>query len=211
MSRLVWSKPTSLSTTEFGSGERPRSRSPRCQLCRLQPQRRAEGRTFSSAQIRCSPCRPGNYDTLRVNGFLMLNPGLYSVLKLEVGDFGRIIAIMGNVRMTVVNTLIAGRHTEIHPALGLAAEHLVISVAGSDVNGQPAASIGEHSRVLARCLPHHMETPAFAHHARATGAFAAFDIAIGAQARVAFQNGFPADTPGYDGSQQLSGYFAVSP
>jgi kumamolisin len=152
----------------------------------------------------------GNYGAVRVDGFLALNPGLYSVSKLEVGDFGRIIAIAGNVRMTVVSTLVAGRHTEIHPALGLAAEHFRISVAGSDVNGQPAASIGEHSRVRALLVAPH-GTLAFADDVRATGAFAAFDMAIGSSARVAFQNGFPADVPGDHGSQLLSGYFAVSP
>jgi hypothetical protein len=100
--------------------------------------------------------QPGNYDAVRVNGFLMLNPGLYTVSKLVVGDFGRIIAIAGSVRMTVVQTLIAGRHAEIHPAIGLPAEHLRISVAGSDVR---ASRPRQSASIVAcgRCWPHRTE------------------------------------------------------
>jgi subtilase family serine protease len=54
-------------------------------------------------------------------------------------------------------------------------------------------------------------TLALADDVRATGAFAAFDVAVGAHARIEFQNGFPTDAPGQHGSQQLSGYFAIEP
>lgn len=129
---------------------------------------------------------------------------------MQVGDFGRIVAVTGNVQMTVVDTLTAGRHTAIYPDFRLPAQQFSISVAGSDAKDRPAASIGEHSLIRALLAAPH-GTLAFADHVRATGAFAAFDVAVGAHARVEFQNGFPADAPGDHGSQQLNGYFAVSP
>jgi hypothetical protein len=52
---------------------------------------------------------PGNYGTLSINGILLLNPGRYVVSKLQVGNFGRIVAITSNVQMTVAGSLTAGR------------------------------------------------------------------------------------------------------
>jgi hypothetical protein len=76
--------------------------------------------TISANQALALP--PGNYGTLTVNGILLLNPGRYVISKLEVGDFGRIVAITGNVQMTVVDILTAGRHTAIYPAFHLPAQ-----------------------------------------------------------------------------------------
>ena len=47
--------------------------------------------------------------------------------------------------------------------------------------------------------------------ARATGAFAGFDIAVGEEVRIDFQCGFPAEKPGDRGSQQLQGYYGPHP
>jgi hypothetical protein len=139
----------------------------------------------------------------------MLNPGRYVVSKVQVGDFGRIVAVTGNVQMTVVDTLTAGRHAAIYPGFRLQAQQFSISVAGSDAKDRPAASIGEHSLIRALLAAPH-GTLALADHVRATGAFAAFDVEVGAHARVEFQNGFPADSPGDHGSQQLHGYYGAT-
>jgi hypothetical protein len=97
--------------------------------------------------------------------------------------------------MTVLDTLTAGRHAAIYPDFRLQAQQFSISVAGSDAKDRPAASIGEHSLIRALLAAPH-GTLALADHVRATGAFAAFDVAVGAHARVEFQNGFPADGSG---------------
>jgi subtilase family serine protease len=108
--------------------------------------------------------------------------------------------------MTVLDTLTAGRHAAIYPDFRLQAQQFIISVAGSDAKDRPAASIGEHSLIRALLAAPH-GTLALADHVRATGAFAAFDVAVGAHARVEC---FPADSPGDHGSQQLHGYYGAT-
>jgi hypothetical protein len=170
----------------------------------------AAGQSISVGTDQALALPPGNYAAWAVDGVLLLNPGRYVVAKVAVGNFGRIIAITGNVQIVVVDTLSAGRHAAIHPAFDMPAQQLSISVAGSDANGKPAASIGEHSRIRALlAVPH--GTLALADYVRATGAFAGFDLVVGARARVEFQSGFPAEAAGQKGSQQLSGYFAAEP
>jgi hypothetical protein len=152
---------------------------------------------------------PGGYGIFTVRGVLLLNPGQYTVKRVELGDFGRIVAIAGNVGVTVNGSIIAGRHTEISPGFGLSAKHFSILVAGSADNGQPVASFGEHSRLRALVAAPHGDL-ALADTVRATGAFAAYVVTVGAQSQVRFEDGFPAASPGDHGSQQLLGYYGVT-
>jgi hypothetical protein len=149
--------------------------------------------------------QPGAYGTLGIDGVLALNPGIYRVDKVRVGDGGRIVAITGEVHLVVAGTFSVGRHAAIYPDFDLPARQFQVSVAGYDSNDGPAASIGEHSRVRALLAAPHGSL-SLADHVRATGAFAAFDIAAGEDVRVRFEDGFPAGGPNQNGSQQLSGY-----
>jgi hypothetical protein len=149
--------------------------------------------------------QPGQYGTFTIDGVLLLNPGHYRVSKVVVGDGGRIVAITGDVRLDIADTLTVGRHAAIYPDFDLPARQFRISVAGNDADGAPAASFGESSRVRALLAAPHGAL-SLADRARATGAFAAFDIAAGEDVRVKFEDGFPADAAGEHGSQQLSGY-----
>jgi hypothetical protein len=144
---------------------------------------------------------PGHFGTLKVDGVLLLNPGGYVAEKVLIGDFGRVVAITGDVQMSIAGTLTAGRHTAIYPDFDLSAKQFTIAVAGYDDAERPAASIGEHSVIRALLAAPH-GTLGLADHVRATGAFAAFDIAVGEHARIEFQDGFPADPNGGHGSQQ---------
>ncbi len=151
---------------------------------------------------------PGTYGALKIDGVLLLNPGRYVVSSVAMGDAARMVAITGNVQMSVAGTLSAGRHAAIYSDFGLPAKHFAISVAGENGPATPAASIGEHGRIRALLSAPH-GTLSFADHVRATGAFAAFDIAIGADAKIEFEDGFPTDAAGDHGSQQLSGYLTA--
>jgi hypothetical protein len=151
---------------------------------------------------------PGTYGALKIDGVLLLNPGRYVVSSLTMGDFARMRAITGNVTMSIAETLRTGRHAVIESDFELPARHFAISVAGQDGAGTPAASMGEHGRIRALLAAPH-GTLSFADHVRATGAFAAFDVAIGADARIEYEDGFAADAPGDHGSQKLSGYLTA--
>ncbi len=153
--------------------------------------------------------QPGQYGTLTVDGVLLLNPGRYQVAKIRVGDGGRIAAITGDVGLDIADTLTVGRHAAIYPDFGLPARQFRIWVAGYDADGAPAASIGEYSQIRALLVAPHGAL-SLADHVRATGAFAAFDIAAGEDVRVKFEDGFPADAPNEHGSQLLPGYFTPS-
>lgn len=151
---------------------------------------------------------PGSYGALSVDGVLLLNPGRYAVGKVRVGDGGRIVAITGGVDLAIADTLTVGRQAAIYADFDLSARQFKIAVAGYDANGNPAASFGEGSRVRALLAAPHGAL-SLADHARATGAFAAFDIAAGEDVRVKFEDGLPDAAADQHGSQQLSGYFTA--
>lgn len=152
---------------------------------------------------------PGQYGVFAIRGVLLLNPGQYTVKRIELGDYGRIVAIAGNVQITVNDTLIAGRYTTMSPAFGLSAKQLRILVAGSADNGQPVASFGEHSRIRALVAAPHGGV-ALADAVRATGALTAYVVTVGAQSQIKFEDGLPAESPGDHGSQQLLGYYGAT-
>ena len=149
---------------------------------------------------------PGNYGTLSVDGVLVLNPGHYRVDKVRVGDHGRVLAILGGVRLDVGDTLTVGRRAAIESGFDLSARGFKIGVAGEDAMGVPAASFGEGTRVRA-LLVVPRGSLSFADRVEAKGAFAAFDIAAGEHVRVTFEDGLQGGEQGDHGSQQLSGYF----
>jgi hypothetical protein len=148
---------------------------------------------------------PGTYGTVTVFGTLLLNPGSYSFCSAVLADCARLIAITGDVQICLRDFLTVGRRVRIYPAFHKSADQLAINVSGLDTGGQPVASIGEHCFIRALLSAPH-GTLAIADHTRATGAFAAFDIAVGEEVHVDFQCGFSSDAPGQRGSQQLQGY-----
>jgi hypothetical protein len=85
---------------------------------------------------------PGAYGALKIDGVLLLNPGRYVVSSVTMGDFARMRAITGNVKMSIAETLRTGRHVVIESDFELPAKHFAISVAGYDGAGTPAASMG---------------------------------------------------------------------
>jgi Pro-kumamolisin, activation domain len=153
---------------------------------------------------------PGSYGTLAVSGTAALNPGRYSFTKVTVGHGAKLLAIAGDVFISVAESLATGREVEIAPAFGQSAAHLTISFCAQDVKPIPTASLGERSRIRALVsVPH--GTLALADHVHATGAFAAMDIALGEHVRVEFEDGLPVNAPGQKGGQQLSGYYGPHP
>ena len=60
---------------------------------------------------------PGAYGALKIDGVLLLNPGRYVVSSVTMGDFARMRAITGNVKMSIAETLRTGRHAVINPIL----------------------------------------------------------------------------------------------
>ena len=152
---------------------------------------------------------PGIYDALLVTGTAVLNPGNYSFCSVTLADFSRLVAIAGDVKISIRDYLTTGRSVRIYPAFHATADRLTISVSGSNKTGSPpVVSIGEHSSIRALVVAPH-GTISFADHVRATGAFAGFDLDLGEHVRVDFECGFPTGVQG--GSQQLHGYYGIHP
>jgi hypothetical protein len=151
---------------------------------------------------------PGSYGALSVDGVLLLNPGRYTVDNVRIGDGGRIVAITGGVELKVADSLTVGREAAIYADFNLSARQFTIGVSGYNSASNPTASFGEASRVRALlAVPHGALN--FADHVRATGAFAAFDIATGKDVHVKFEDGFPNDASDRHGAQPLPGYFTA--
>ena len=154
--------------------------------------------------------QPGGYGALAAYGTVALNPGRYSFAAVIVGHEGRLLAIAGDVEVSISGSLSTGREAEIAPAFDQGASHLTISIGGLDAGQIPAASLGERSRIRALLSAPH-GTLALADYVHATGAFAAMDIALGERVLVEFETGLPAKTSGQQGSQRLSGYYGPHP
>jgi len=153
---------------------------------------------------------PGTYRTLTVIGTALLNPGLYTFSTVTLTDGARLVGIAGNVQISIADQLTAGRRVRIYPAFHKPADQLTISVAGLGSGAYPAVSLGEHGFIRA-LVNAPQGTLAIADHTHATGAFAAFDIALGEEVRVEFQHGFPAVPVDPASTQQLQGYYGVHP
>ena len=154
--------------------------------------------------------QPGSYGLLTVLGTAALNPGSYSFTKVIVGHGARLLAVVGAVDIRIAGSLATGRDAEIAPAFDHDAARLTISVSGQDAAPVPAASLGERSRIRALFSAPH-GTLTLADRVHATGAYAAMDVGIGEHVRVEFEDGFPVNARGQQGSQQLSGYYGPHP
>ncbi|MGH9430214.1 MAG: S53 family peptidase [Terriglobia bacterium] len=170
---------------------------------------RGDGQSSAAAEVEVF--YPGSYGAVTVHGILLLVPGTYCFSSLTMTNGARLIAMAGGVQLNIQDSLTAGRNVTIHSAFRKPADQFKISVAGSDCDAaHPVVSLGEGSAIRSLLAAPH-GTIAFADHVCATGAFAAFDIAIGEHARITFEAGFAANAPGQQGSQQLPGYYGVHP
>lgn len=153
---------------------------------------------------------PGGYDSLTVNGSLVLNPGNYVFTAVKAGHEARIVSV-GTVHVRVLGYLTAGRDVELHPLFDGPASQLTISVAGTDQpSALPAVSLGERSRLRALLdAPH--GSVALADQASVKGAVAAFRISAGEAVEVTFESGFPETAKEPHGSQELRGAYGVPP
>jgi hypothetical protein len=176
----------------------------------LAPPIGASGSDVTVSHGEVTALQPGSYGALSVSGTAALNPGRYSFTKVTVGHGAKLLAIAGDVYVSVAESLATGREVEIAPGFGQSAAHLTIAFSAQDVGPIPTASLGERSRIRALVSAPH-GTLALADDVHATGAFAAMDIALGEHVRVEFEGGLPANAPGQQGSQQLSGYYGPHP
>ena len=97
----------------------------------------------------------------------------------------------------------------IESGFELPAKHFAISVAGYDGAGTARGVNGRTTGRIRALLAAPRGTLSFADHVRATGAFAAFDVAIGSDARIEYEDGFAASAPSDYGAQKLSGYLTA--
>jgi kumamolisin len=150
---------------------------------------------------------PGNYGTLSVTGTLLLSPGTYSFASATVADQGHVAANAGGAKLLIGGSLTVGQGATILPGLGFTSDQLSIAVSGSNGSGgTPVVSIGQNS-VVSTLLSAPHGTLSLAKGVHATGAFAAFDIAVSDHVDVDFQIGFSPTATGQHGLQQLGGYF----
>jgi hypothetical protein len=153
---------------------------------------------------------PGHYGALTIGNQaqVTLAAGSYSFSSITIGNQVQIWAASGAVTILDSGTLATGSEDQIRPLGGGTADDLTILVGGADGSGgtPPAAGIGQQMQMTALlAVPH--GTLSVALQGQLTGAFAAFDIALGNQVHVTFSNGFLGSTAGQaQGSQQLSGY-----
>lgn len=149
---------------------------------------------------------PGNYGVLDVIGTMLLTPGKYTFSSVVLASQGHLGATAAGVSVTVGGSLTLGTQATILPSLGLAANQLTITVAGSDVSGTPAVSIGNSSTITTLlAVPH--GTLAIGQSVNANGAFSGFDVTVGDSSTLTYQSGFPATTQtGQQGQQVVSSY-----
>ena len=152
----------------------------------------------------------GSYDTLTVDGSIVLNPGDYVFSSITIGHAGNLVSV-GPVHIMVINYLTAGRLARLHPMFDQLADQLTISVAGTDQTVTlPAVSFGERAHLRALLdAPH--GTVAFADRVTVKGAVAGFAIATGEHVDVRYESGFPQESGHQKGSQQLTGAYGVPP
>ena len=153
---------------------------------------------------------PGAYGALTVDGHLVLNPGEYVFSSLTIGHAATVASI-GRVTMRVIDYLTAGREARLQPLYDQSAGQLVISIAGVDpAPTSPTASFGERTRLRSLLNCAH-GTVSLADDVEVRGAIAAFAIAAGENVTVQYEDGFPVETRGESGSQQLTGAYGVPP
>jgi hypothetical protein len=155
---------------------------------------------------------PGTYGALVVGNqaHVTLAAGTYCFTNVTVGNEVHLAASAPGVTMLVAGTFAAGSQDQINRGGGAVASGLTVLIAGSDgAGGVPAATVGTQTQMTALlAVPH--GTLSVAAQAQLAGAFAAFDIGLGNQVQLTYQDGFSNSMPGQVGTQQLSGYVTPS-
>jgi hypothetical protein len=145
---------------------------------------------------------PGAYGALDVAGTASLSAGVYSFSSVTVRPQASVLANSGLVDLRVDGRLSSGLASQL---LAPTADQLTIEVGGNDgPGGATAVAIGADSQITALVSAPH-GTLALGDSVVATGAFAAFDVAVGQFCVVTFQSGLPASS-GSPPGQPLPGY-----
>ena len=148
------------------------------------------------APLQNQTLNPGNYGTLTDNGTLFLNPGTYSFSSVALGNNAQLLAQPGgSTSVRIAGALVTGTFAHILP-VGQAANALTISVSGADGSGgsPPAVSIGANSQIVS-LLAAPNGTISLGNNAQATGTLAGINVVAGTNVQLAFQSGFPVETP----------------
>ena len=152
---------------------------------------------------------PGAYGSLTVGNqaYVTLAAGTYSFSSVSLGNEVQILGNTAGVTWLVGGPFATGSEDQINRSGGATAGDFTILVAGSDASGGTplAASIGSQTQLTGLLAAPH-GTLSVASQAQLTGAFAAFDIGLGRQVQVTYEDGFSTSMPGQGGTQQLSGY-----
>jgi hypothetical protein len=182
---------------------------------------------------------PGTYGavTLLYDSELWLASGQYVFAALRMDEGARLLADPGGVELGITDSLWTDKRTRVATHQDEAgAKDFSIAVAGSDETDsqspaggppnpasgdqgaaniqasrsdqKPVVVIGEEADIHALLAAPH-GTVLICSGARVKGAIAGFDIDIRENVHAEFQNGFPINPKGQQGSQQLSGYFRV--
>lgn len=165
---------------------------------------------------------PGTYGALVMlfESELWLAAGTYIFSSIRMDEHARLFALPGAVIVGVVGSLWTDRGARIVLQREESkAEHFTIFVAGSDqsnlksdkqqaASSQPAVVIGDDVHLHALLAAPH-GTVLIKRGSRIKGAVAGFDIVSEDNVHAEFQNGFPVNPPGQQGSQQLTGYFGT--
>jgi hypothetical protein len=146
--------------------------------------------------------QPGSYGALTVTGTVLLNAGAYTFTSVTMANSSHLGVVSGAATVSVAGTFTAGTYASIASAGLQPAGQLAISVAGSDSGSSPAFSVGDHGAISALLSAPH-GTLSLGASVIATGAFAGFDVAVGAASTLTYQSGF---SPSPKGQQQLTGY-----
>jgi len=169
---------------------------------------------------------PGVYGAIKLghHSTLKLAPGTYTFasLRMEEGSemLGERTHATDSVDLRIVGELWMERHAEIEPHWDDAkARNFTIEVTGSDptvitpgtkLTPTTIVSLGHESKIHALLAAPH-GTVWMGDEFKLKGAIAAFDIVAGEQVKVEFESGFPVAPPGSQGTQQLHGYYGMTP
>lgn len=182
---------------------------------------------------------PGTYGaiTLLYDSELWLASGQYTFASLRMDEGAKLLGDPGGVQLGIVGSLWTDKRARIAPHREEAkAQDFNIAVAGSDdvdtkspvansLNSasrdedaadeevwhgaqKPVVVIGEETELRALLAAPH-GTVLLRDGARVKGAIAGFDIDVRENVHAEFQDGFPINPQGQQGSQQLTGYFGV--
>lgn len=172
------------------------------------------GSNVSVPAFTISTINPGNYGSLNITGTLLLGAGAYTFTNVVMAAQGHLGVVSGTATVNVAGTFTAGNSATMASPGFSPAGQLVITVDGADSGTTPAFSLGTGCGVSALLAAPH-GTLSIGDSSTITGAFAGFDVKLGASVTVTYQSGFSATTATPHGTQQLTGYsspaFAAAP